>query len=112
MKHVYYSFLILIILTLFLTLYGIYMGGELTDLRVLLHKEDPDNEAVLTKWQNLSLALELTVIRSDYETAREEMMLFISGEGNRSNARDPTERLDRALAKIQEGFIPSFTGVF
>lgn len=112
MKNVHFSIIILFFLILFLILYGLYISAGLTELSSLIHKNDMDKNAVRNKWDEIKYALELTVIRTDYDTANESISFVLGDETDDRERRAALERLDHILYRIQESFVPSFFGVF
>ena len=112
MKRIFLSLGILGILATYLLLQGMLAGACLRDMREELAKKEPDPVRLQRQWNKLRFYLEWTAIRTDLDEAEESLALFSVSGSNGREADRIRNRLDRALARIHDGYVPSFSGVF
>lgn len=112
MKRVIVSVLILAVLTLFVVVQGILAGNAVRDFRTQLRERRADYKIIRERWKDLSCYLEFTVPRADLDAVVSDLDLLVFSEESGEEITLITERLDTSLRRIQDGFIPSFSGVF
>ncbi len=109
MKRVVLSFFILVLVTVLVTVHGIWIGCTLDGMRSILQDESPDPQKLRNAWNEVSFVLELTASRVDLDAVEEDLLHLEHKEGDPETV---IYHMDRSLKRLRDGYVPSFSGVF